>query len=327
MIQFINCRLDALDDFLIGQEQDLKAMTGCTVIIAPDGAVCGVDVRGGSPVTRDTAALNPLCNRNKVHSVVLCGGSSYGLDAAGGVMKLLEERKIGRDVGVTVVPNVCAAMLYDLKCGSSVIRPDAEMGYSAAMKAFNREIFRSGSYGAGTGATVGTIGGIENAMKGGVGISVLRFESLIVGAAFVVNCVGDIYENGKIIAGARNPDGKGFADSEQIMLAHYDNQKDFFSENTIIGCIMTNADLTKSQASKLASFGQNGIARAVKPSHTVFDGDTVFALCSGRVKASLDAVGILASHAVEKAIADAVKSAESYDKYISYRAVISEAEY
>lgn len=305
--------------FQIGQAEDKTAATGCTVVICKDGAVCGVDVRGGSPGTRDTDALNPVNNREKVHAVLLAGGSSFGLDAAGGVMQFLEQRKIGRDVGVTVVPNVCAAILFDLKCGSSNIRPDAQMGLKACENAFAGKSWQSGNHGAGTGAIIGTICGGELAMKGGVGAAAFRHGDLCVGAVMAVNCVGDVFDNGKKIAGARTPDGKGFVDGELELLKNFNENTDVFSDNTLIGCIITNARLTKAQMTKLASIGHNGIARAVRPAHTVFDGDTIFAMCTGEVTAALDAVGVLAARAVERAIVDAVKNAESFDVYPAAR--------
>jgi len=306
-----------IQGFRIGHAQDFDAATGCTIIICEKGAVCGVDVRGGSPGTRDTDALNPVNNREKVHAVLLSGGSSFGLDAAGGVMDFLEKRKIGRNVAVTVVPNVCAAVLFDLKCGSSHVRPNFEMGYTACVNAFSGMEWLSGNYGAGTGATIGKFGGIKYAMKGGIGSFAFSHHELYVGAVIAVNCVGDIYdyEAGKIIAGARTVDGKGFVDSEQLILNKYSNNNDIFGGNTIIGCIITNARLNKSQATKLASLGHNGISRVVRPAHTVFDGDTVFTMCTGEIASTLDAVGILASRAIEYAIVDAVKSAESYDNF------------
>ncbi|MGN0734197.1 MAG: P1 family peptidase, partial [Anaerovoracaceae bacterium] len=270
------------------------------------------------PGTRDTDALNPLCNRKEVHAVLLSGGSSFGLDAAGGLMQLLEEKKIGRDVGVTVVPNVCASILFDLKCGSCNVRPDAKMGRKAGENAFARQSFQSGNYGAGTGATIGKSLGPEHAMKGGVGAAAFRHGDLIAGAVFAVNCVGDIIEKGEIIAGVRGEDGLTFADSESVILDSYASEKDLFSGNTVIGCIMTNAALTKAQAARLAAQGQNAIARAVHPAHSIYDGDTVFALCSGKVHTSPDAVGILAVCAAEAAILDAVKSAQSFGAFISY---------
>lgn len=314
--------LRSLSDFLIGQAQDHTAMTGCTAVIAPNGAVCGVDVRGGSPGTRDTDALDPVCNRKEVHAVLLSGGSSFGLDAAGGLMSLLEEKGIGRDVGVTVVPNVCAAVLFDLKCGDFRVRPDAAMGRRAGENAFLSLPFQSGNYGAGTGAVIGKRNGSKNAMKGGIGVAAFRHGELVAAAVFAVNCVGDITENGRIIAGARINGSRSFADSETFILDSYDSEKDFFSGNTVIGCIMTNAALDKAQATRLASQGHNAIARTVQPAHSVYDGDTVFALCSGKIKASPDSVGILAVHAAQAAILDAVKSAETYGDYLSYRELL-----
>ena len=317
--------LTQLTDFLVGQAQDETAMTGCTVILAPEGAACGVDVRGGSPGTRDTDTLDPLCNRKVVHAVVLSGGSSFGLDAAGGVMELLEERRVGRDVGVTVVPNVCEAILFDLHCGSSRVRPDKAMGRLAAENAFERAPFRSGNYGAGTGATIGKSLGLKNAMKGGVGAAAFRQGELMVGAVFAVNCVGDILENGEIIAGVRRDEGLEFYGSERAILESYALETDLFQagkddadgSNTVIGCIMTNAALTKAQAARLAAQGHNGIARAVRPAHSIYDGDTVFALCSGRVAATPDSVGVLAAKAAEAAIVDAIRSADTYGDYLS----------
>ena len=305
--------------FRIGQAQDGVAATGCTVIVCEEGAVCGVDVRGGSPGTRDTDALNPINNREKVHAVLLSGGSSFGLDAAGGVMKFLEQRKIGRSVGVTVVPNVCAAILFDLRCGSHMVRPDEKMGFSACDFAFSGQKWQSGNYGAGTGATLGTICGGDRAMKGGIGCCALRHKDLYVGAVVAVNCVGDVYDtlSGRKIAGLRSADGAGFADSEMAILEMYGENSDLFSDNTVISCIITNAKFTKAQATKLASISQNGIARAIRPSHTIFDGDTVFAMCTGETATTLDAAGVLATKAIERAIADAVMSAATIGGFIS----------
>jgi len=305
--------------FRIGQAQNIEAATGCTVIICEKGAVCGVDVRGGSPVTRDTDALNPVNNREKVHAIVLSGGSSFGLDAASGVMKYLEENSIGRDVGVTVIPNVSSAILFDLKCGDYRIRPDASMGYEACVEAYKNTPWKSGNYGAGTGATLGTTLGIERAMKGGIGSCALHHDNLMIGVVIAVNCVGDIYdyEAGQIIAGIRSDNGKGFYSSEKAILERYKIRADLFSGNTVIGTIITNANLSKSQATKLAAVAQNGIARVVRPAHTMYDGDTIFALCTGEIDSTIDAVGILACKAVEAAILDAVKSANSFGNYPS----------
>jgi len=311
--------IGGIEGFKIGQAQDHEAATGCTVIICEKGAVCGVDVRGGSPGTRDTDALDPINNREHVHAVMLAGGSTFGLDAAGGVMSFLEEKKIGRDVGVTVVPNVCAAILFDLMCGRHDVRPDAKMGYAACVSAFGGQNWESGNFGAGTGAFVGNICGNDRAMKGGIGSCALEHGELRVGAVAAVNCVGDIYDNmrGMKIAGARSENGTGFVDSESVMLDKFNESKDIFSGNTVLACIITNARLSKAQATKLASHGQNGIARAIRPAHTIFDGDTVFAMCVGALDATLDAVGILAARAVEHAIVDAIMSADTFGKYVA----------
>ena len=312
--------LSALSDFCVGQAQDETAMTGCTVIIAPQGAVTGVDVRGSSPGTRDTDALHPGAGRRVLYAVVLSGGSSFGLDASSGVMGLLEERGIGRSVGVTVVPSVSQAILFDLHCGDWRVRPDAAMGRLAAENALRGEPFRSGNFGAGTGATIGKCLGLKNAMKGGVGAAAFRHGDLMAAAVFAVNCVGDVLDKGEIIAGARKDGGLEFAVSEDAILESYRADKDLFtggSTNTVIGCIFTNAELTKAQAPLLAGQGHNAIARAVRPAHSVFDGDTVFAMGSGRVKATPDSVTVLASRAAEAAIVDAIRSAATWGDYLS----------
>ncbi|MBR5533250.1 MAG: P1 family peptidase [Ruminiclostridium sp.] len=310
--------------FSIGQVEDREAGTGCTVILCPEGAVTGVDVRGGSPGTRDTDALDPTCNREHVHSVVLTGGSAFGLDAAGGVAKKLEEEGIGRDVMVTVVPNVCAAVLFDLKFGRMDVRPDQAMGYAACEKALESGPFLEGNHGAGTGCTVGKIRGPQFAMKGGIGACAYRQGDLMVGAIVACNAMGDVLEKGTIIAGSRNDDDTGFADSEAWLIANGRRQKDIFSgkfvgENTVIGCVITNAALNKSQANKLAAVAQNGIARAVRPANATFDGDAVFAMCRGTVPADPDAVGSMAARAVEEAIIRSVQMAETLHDRVALR--------
>lgn len=309
----------------IGHAQNLEAATGCTVILCPEGAVCGVDVRGGSPGTRDTDALNPINNRKCVHGILLAGGSSFGLDAAGGVMEFLEEKGMGRDVGKTIVPNVCAAILFDLKCGDYKVRPDKEMGYAACVNAFVQQRFISGSVGAGTGALIGKVKGSKYAMKGGVGSAAFKAGDLMAGAVVAVNCVGDVYDSaaGKIIAGVLSEDKRNLDSSEDLILKAYDNHRDLFSENTVIGCIITNASLSKPQAVKLAAIGQNGIARTVRPAHSIFDGDTIFTLCTGEVDATFDSVAILAARAVEAAIIDAVVNAESLHGFVSYKQLVT----
>lgn len=307
-----------INGFHIGNAQNTEAGTGCTVILCEEGAVAGVDVRGGSPGTRETDALNPSNLRRSIHAVALAGGSAFGLDAAGGVMKFLEEKGVGRDVGVAKVPIVCSAILFDLKCGDWKIRPDLQMGYEACRNAY-KESPREGNYGAGTGATVGTIKGPEFAMKGGLGIACYQEGDLKVGAVMAVNCVGDVFsqEANCLIAGALSDDRKSLADSEKVILSNYKDHTDFFSGNTIIGTVITNAKINKAQAGKLASVSHNGIARAVRPAHTVYDGDTIFTMSYGTVEANIDAVSVLAVHAVERAILSAVEQAKTAYGYLS----------
>ncbi len=309
-----------LPGFLIGNAENKEAGTGCTVIINENGAVAGVDVRGGSPGTRETDALNPSNHRQCIHAVALAGGSAFGLDAAGGVMKFLEERGIGRDVGVAKVPIVCSAILFDLKCGDYKIRPDGFMGYEACRNAYT-QLPKEGNYGAGTGATIGTTKGLDYAMKGGLGMTCFQSGELKVGAVIAVNCVGDIFDpkENRLIAGMLCEDRTTLADTEKEILANYEDHADFYSGNTIIGTIITNAKLTKAQANKLASISHNGIARAVRPAHTIYDGDTLFTMASGQVDANIDAVAVLAAHAVEEAILSAVRNAEQAYGYTAYR--------
>jgi len=309
----------------IGHAQNLEAATGCTVVLCKAGAMAGVDVRGGSPGTRETDALDPVNLRTSVHAVLLAGGSAFGLDAAAGVMQYLEEKQIGRDVGVTKVPIVCGAILFDLCCGDFRVRPDKKMGYEACANACAgaRTPTPQGNVGAGTGAVVGKIHGYDYAMKGGLGTACFREGELLVGAVMAVNCVGDVYdcESGKIIAGLLSEDKAQCEGTEEYMLADYQDKTDFFSGNTVIGVVVTNAKLTKAEAKKLASVSHNGIARTIRPAHSVFDGDTIFSMATGTVEANIDVVGILAVRAVEKAIISAIKSAETLAGFPSYREI------
>ena len=311
--------ISEINGIRIGNATDLKAATGCTVIICDDGATAGVDVRGGSPGTRETDALDPANLRQKIHAVLLAGGSAFGLDAAGGVMRYIEELGVGRDVGVAKVPIVCGAILYDLECGDCKVRPDAKMGYEACLDS-ESGVFEQGSVGAGTGATVGKTKGYDFAMKGGLGSACLRVGELIVGAVMAVNCVGDVYDasSGRFIAGMLTDDKMVVDSSESEIAANYRIEKDFFSGNTIIGVVVTNANLNKSQANKLASVSHDGIARAVRPSHSIYDGDTIFTMAVGGISANQDAVGLLAARAVEQAIVNAVRNAESLCGFPAY---------
>ncbi|MCX5820235.1 MAG: P1 family peptidase [Deltaproteobacteria bacterium] len=302
----------AIEGIRVGHAEDLEAATGCTVVICEEGATAGVDVRGGAPGTRETDLLNPVNLVQKVHAILLAGGSAFGLDAAAGVMQYLEERKIGFDVRVTRVPIVCGAVLFDLTVGDHRIRPDREMGYRACLNAGTTPL-RQGSVGAGTGASVGKILGMERAMKSGLGSYALQVEGLQVGALVAVNCLGDVVDplTGEKLAGPLSDDGRTMADTEEIMIRSFAEKRDLFSGNTTIGVVATNAALTKAQAAKLASMAQNGYARTMRPAHSMVDGDVIFALSTGCIEADLSVVGLLAARVMERAVIAAVKSADS----------------
>jgi L-aminopeptidase/D-esterase-like protein len=306
--------IEALEAFGIGSASDERGGTGCTVVVCAEGAVAAIETRGGSTGTREVEGLDPAGARSSVHAVLLAGGSAFGLEAAGGVVRALEERGIGRDVGLCRVPIVCGAVLFDLGCGDFRARPDAGMGYAAAASALERKsVAQRGNVGAGTGATVGKARGRDFCVKGGLSSTCLRMGELLVGAVVAVNCFGDLVdpERGRIVAGTRGDAAGSWADSESCVLAREGKGKDFFSGNTIIGCVLTNAALGKPEAKRIASVAHDGIARTVRPSHSRWDGDALFALSSGSVEADLDAVAILAVRAVEASILDAVASARS----------------
>jgi L-aminopeptidase/D-esterase-like protein len=309
-----------IEGIRIGSAQSTEGATGCTVIICEKGATGGVDVRGGAPGTRETDLLNPLNLVEKVNAVVLAGGSAFGLDASSGVMDYLEKNNIGMDVQVTKVPIVCSAVLFDLTCGSPFIRPDREMGYQACRTSEGFPKVESGCFGAGTGATVGKLLGPDYAMKGGLGSCCIQTGDLKVGAIVAVNCLGDVIdpETGRIIAGLYDKNNKRFLNTELSMISQFDDKKDLFSGNTTIGCIATNAIMTKSQSNKAASMAHNGYGRAIRPAHTLFDGDTIFTMATGYVKADVNVVGAMAAMAMEKAVADAVKSAATAYGYLGY---------
>ena len=296
----------------IGHAQNLEAATGCTVVCCEQGATVGVDVRGGAPGTRETDLLNPVNLVQQVHAVLLTGGSAFGLDAAAGVMQYLEEHGIGFDVQVARVPIVCGAALFDLTIGDHGIRPDKAMGYQACLNAAP-DACSQGSVGAGTGATVGKILGMDRAVKSGFGTFALQIGALKVGALVAVNCLGDVIDplTGQKLAGPLDDDGQTLADTEEIMIRSYGDNRDLFSGNTTLGVIVTNADFTKAQATKLASMAQNGYARTMRPAHTMYDGDTIFAMSVGTVEADLSVVGFIAARVMERAVVAAVKNAAS----------------
>lgn len=295
----------------VGHAQDFDAVTGCTVILCERGAVAGVDVRGGAPGTRETDCMQPGHLVDKIHAVLLTGGSAFGLDAAGGVMQYLEEKGFGFDTGAAKVPIVPAAVIFDLRIGRADVRPDKKMGYQACVNA--REDVEQGSVGAGCGATVGKLLGINGAMKGGVGTASIEISGgVLVGALCAVNAFGDVLdENGKILAGARDEKGN-FINTAKVMktgkLPSFTPEK---RENTTLCVVATNAKLTKEECQKLAQVSHNGMARTISPCHTMVDGDLIFALSYGNLTSHIDAVGIAAQDAVASAIRSAVRHAKS----------------
>jgi L-aminopeptidase/D-esterase-like protein len=305
----------------VGHAQDEEALTGCTVVLCEEGSVAGVDQRGGAPGTRETDLLRPMHLVEQVHAILLSGGSAFGLDAAGGVMRYLEERKIGFDTRVARVPIVPAAILFDLGLGDANVRPDAQMGYQACLNA-GTEPPAEGNVGAGTGATVGKILGMGQAMKSGIGTAALEIGGgVIVGAIVAVNCFGDVVDpaTGEIIAGARSAEigplrigAPGyFADTQQVMTSIVGRTTVGFAtrEHTVIGVVATNARLDKAETNKVAQMAQDGVARTVRPAHTMLDGDTLFALSTGKRRADVSIVGAFAAEVTAQAILRAVRSA------------------
>jgi len=303
--------LTDIEGIEIGHAQNLEAGTGCTVILCKDGAAAGVDVRGGAPGTRETDLLNPVNLVQKIFAVMLAGGSAFGLDAAAGVMQYLEERQIGFDVGVTHVPIVCGAVLFDLTFGDFKIRPDKSMGYQACLNA--GKACPQGNVGAGTGATVSKILGMNRAVKSGLGCYAVQVGELKVGALVAVNCLGDVIdpETGKKLTGPLTEDGLSLADTEEVMISAYADKRNLFSGNTTIGVVATNAGFDKAQCAKLASMSHNGYARTMRPAHSMVDGDTIFTLATGAVNADLSVVGLLAARVMERAVVNAVISTSS----------------
>jgi len=317
----MNNTLTAVPGIRVGQITDLTGATGCTVILCPPNTVGGVDVRGGAPGTRETDLLSPMHRVQTVNAIALSGGSAYGLATADGVMRYLEERGEGylTNTGF-IVPIVPAAIVFDLAVGTTGIRPTADMGYQAAAAATTDPV-EQGSVGAGTGCRVGAMLGNEFASKGGVGSAALDLGSgLIVAALCVVNAVGDVIdEAGNILAGLRQPpDGKTFASMLNMMKLMITNPPSSGSpvsspgerENTVLGVVATNAKLTKEEANKVAQMAHDGLARAVNPAHTMYDGDTLFALATGEVTADVNLIGAFGAEAVTQAIRNAVKTAK-----------------
>lgn len=306
--------LDTITDvpgIRVGHWSDRRAATGCTVVLCPpDGAVGGVDVRGGAPGTRETDLLRPGMLVERAHAVVLTGGSAFGLDAASGVMRYLEERGVGFRFGKSYVPGVPAAVIFDLDIGRDDVRPDAEAGYRAAGAAKGGMVAQ-GSVGAGTGCTVAKAAGMSRCIKAGLGTACERGpRGLLVGAIVVVNAGGDVIDpdHARVIAAPRADEPGAFLDTLELMRTER-TQGPVPGENTTLAVVATNAKLDKAQANRLASVAHDGFARAIRPAHTISDGDTVFALATSEVEvnmASHHALGALATRAVERAIVRAI---------------------
>ena len=297
----------------IGQTENREAGTGCTVFVSREGMRAGLDVRGGGPASRESQLLNPLMAAKVIHGIVLAGGSAYGLGAANGVMACLEERQIGYDVSVTRVPLVVQSDIFDLTVGDAFVRPDAAMGYEAARLALEAPNYRDGNYGAGCGATVGKIAGMETCMKTGIGSYAVQLGELKVGAVVVLNALGDIFDwkSGRQIAGLRTEDKSAFRSTSDFMKASIPAVENRFTGNTTVAVVLTNACFDKAPLCKIAGMAQDGYARSIRPVHTSVDGDSIYAVSVGEVGADQDLVGILAAEVVSEAIIRAVEKAES----------------
>ncbi len=296
--------------FRAGHAQDAEAGTGCTVLLFDGCAPAGVDIRGGGPASRETPLLDPRMDAKGIHALLLSGGSAFGLDAAGGVMRFLEERGIGFDTGVAKVPLVCQSCIFDLAIGRMDVRPDAAMAYRACESA-SREPLENGCVGGGTGACVGKYRGREYAMKTGIGTYAVQAGEIKVGAVVVLNALGDVFDidTGEQIAGMRTEDGRGLRSSERELWKDAGRIRDLFTGNTTIGAVLTNGAFGKAELGKIAAMAHNGYARAIRPVHTTADGDSIYALSTGALSADLNAVGSLAAYVMGKAINRAAEAA------------------
>ena len=308
-----------IKEFKIGHATNEEGATGCTAIICEKGAISGCEVRGGGPASRETPLLDPTKNAQQIHCVMLSGGSAFGLAAGDGAMSYLEEHGIGYRLADFIIPLVVGASIFDLAIGKPGIRPDKAMGYEACADAFSdsNSAELQGNIGAGTGATVGKMNGAAEAMKSGLGIYAVEESGVKFGAVAVVNALGDVLEDGKIIAGAFNAKGT-FSDSAKLMRERLQNEELIQRENTTLVCLITDASLTKTEANKAAQVMHNGLARAISPVHTAADGDTTFCMSCGTKEVNPDAFAQLAAEVTEKAIAKAAKNAKSLCGLPSY---------
>ena len=305
--------ITSIEDLHIGQVENAEAGTGCTVFVCPKGMRAGLDVRGGGPASRESQLLNPLMAAKVIHGIVLGGGSAFGLNAAGGVMQYLEEQGIGFEVGITKVPLVCQSDIFDLTVGDPFVRPDANMGYEAAQIALEEPNYQDGNFGAGCGATVGKVLGMDFCMKTGIGSYAVQLGDLKVGAVVVVNAVGDVFDwkTGRQAAGLLSEDKKSMRSSSEILCSRVKVTENRFTENTTIAVVATNVAFEKAQLCKIAGMAHDGFARSIRPVHTSADGDSIYAVSVGEVQAYQDVVGTIAAEVISEAILRAVEKAES----------------
>lgn len=300
------------NNLAVGSAENKSAGTGCTVLIFRDGAPAGLSVRGSGPASRENELLKPTAAAEVIHAILLSGGSAFGLDAAGGVQRYLEERGIGFNVGVTKVPLVCQSCLFDLTVADAFTRPDKDMAYRACIGAEDWN-YRDGNFGAGTGATVGKVLGMDYCMKSGIGSYAVQLGELKVGAIVALNAFGDVFDwkNGRKVAGLLSEDKKGFRSTDETLYQKYAVMGNRFVENTTLGVVLTNASFRKSNLCKIADMAHDGMARSIRPIHTTADGDSIYAVSLGNVAADQDVVGSIAAHVISEAILRAAYSAET----------------
>lgn len=315
--------INEIENIKIGNAQNFEGGTGCTVIICEKGAPTGLDVRGGGPASRESELTKTFSSCEYIHAVLLSGGSAFGLDAAGGVMKYLEERNIGFDAGVTKVPLVCESAIFDLGVASKDIRPDINMAYEACIDS-ERNSPRAGNYGAGTGATVGKILGMDYAMKSGLGFYAVEIGNIKIGAIAVVNALGDIfdYNTYKKIAGLLNENKSGFRSSKEELLKIAEINRNFFNTtNTTISVVITNAKFNKIEMCKVASMAHNGYSKTIEPVNTSLDGDSIYAMSVGNIEANIDVVGTASAEVLALAVNDAVKKSQCLYGFKSFNEI------
>ena len=305
-------KITDIEPLMIGQAENKEAATGCTVLICEDGMRAGLDVRGGGPASRESQLLNPLMSAQIVHAIVLSGGSAYGLGTANGVMTYLEEQGIGYDTGYALVPLVAQSDIYDLSVGDPSVRPDPDMGYEAAKKALEAPNYQDGNFGAGCGASVGKIAGMDYAMKTGIGSYAVQIGDLKIGAIVVLNALGDVYDwrTGEQIAGFLTEDKSSLRSTMEQMSSSIEAKDNKFTGNTTLAVVVTNANFNKSQLCKIAGMAHDGYARSINPVHTSADGDSIYAVSVGDVVADQDLVGALGAEVVSEAIVRAVYNSE-----------------